>query len=42
MRDEEEQMARYLVEQAPNYDGDKNRDNYKEMVRMTRQEKTQL
>jgi len=40
LREEEEYMARYLVEQAPSYDGDKSKDNYKDMVRMTRQEKT--
>jgi len=35
-------MARFLVEQAPSYVGHGKEDNYKDMVRMTRQEKAQL
>ena len=43
MEDEEEQMARYLIEQAPSYDaGRGGNENFNEMQRMTKHEKTQL
>lgn len=40
--DEEKKMARYLIEQAPNYESDKYKGNFKDMQRMTRQEKHNL
>ena len=40
MEDEEEQMAKYLIEQAPSYDeGRGTKDNYGDMQRMTKHEK---
>jgi hypothetical protein len=42
LKDEEEQMHRFLVEQAPNYNGDVKNDNFQDMVRMTKKERSQL
>jgi hypothetical protein len=43
LEDEEDQMARFLIEQAPSYnEGKGTKDNYGEMQRMTKHEKQQL
>ena len=42
LKEELEFTARFMVEQAPSYEGGHKQKSYKDMLRMTKQEKSQI